>query len=88
MKNGKVMSRQDVFALIDGERDYQDYIQADWDDSSWSINDWVIFIERYIQQCKNHTGNRKDQMDSIRKIGALAIAAMEYNYTEKRIWKK
>lgn len=78
------MIRQDVYTLIDGEREYQDLKWANFDDSKWSINDWLVFIERYIFEARDVTGSPMLQMDNMRKIAALAIAAMEYNETNPR----
>jgi hypothetical protein len=78
------MTRSEVYTLIDGERRYQDKRWSDgFDDDAWGINDWIVFIERYIQEAKDRTGY-PNQMNSVRKIAALAVAAMEYNETEGR----
>ena len=77
--------REYVYKLIDGERDYQESKWSpDYDDSKWAINDWIVFIERYIAEAKNTTGHRAFQMDAMRKIGALAVAAMEHYETLPR----
>jgi hypothetical protein len=79
------MDRKDVYALIDGERDYQNTKwNDDYDDSQWAVGDWLTFIERYIFEARDVTGHPELMMDSIRKIGALAVAAMEYNDTNPR----
>ena len=82
------MKREDVYKLIDSEREYQinkwntpsndPHLQV-FDDSKWALNDWIIFIERYIQEAKSRTGYPESQKNSIRKIAALAVAALEYN---------
>lgn len=81
-----MMSREDAYKLIDGERDYQ--IQK-WspifDDDDWTPNDWIIFIERYVQEAKDNTGTFADQMASIRKIAGLAVAAMQHLPTPARM---
>lgn len=79
-----IMSRSDVYKLIDGERDYQDNKWRHLDDGEWAINDWIVFIERYVKECKEWTGHPNEQMDSMRKIGALAVASMEYKHTRPR----
>lgn len=79
-----VMVRADVYKLIDSERDYQEKTQAAWDDSRWSISDWVIFIRRYLQKIDDWTGHPKEQMDEMRKVAALAVAAMEFNRSRPR----
>jgi hypothetical protein len=78
--------REAVYKLIDGERDYQD---EKWynmvDDSQWSVNDWLVFIERYLYEARELTGNDGLMMDNIRKIAGLAVAAMEHNKTPSRV---
>lgn len=79
------MTRQQVYDLIDKERDYQiERWTGEFDDSQWAINDWLVFIERYIKKARDYTGFPVGQMNEIRKIAALAVAAMEYNHTLAR----
>ena len=77
-------NRKEVYKVIDEERDYQDDKWGDeLDDAQWAINDWIVFIERYIQEAKNNTG-QAEALDSVRKIAALAVACMEYNGALRR----
>ena len=79
------MERKQVYELIDGERAYQQSKWSpDFDDSKWSIGDWLVFIERYVQEGKNNLGYEKSK-DANRKIAALAVACMEYNDTNPRV---
>ena len=79
------MTREEVYKLIDGEREYQKFKWNQvFDDSKWSLSDWIVFIERYIQEAKNNTGFEKHEVDSIRKIAALAVACMEQHETLPR----
>lgn len=78
------MKRQDVYVLIDGERDYQNKKWGeDYNDKEWSIGDWLIFIERYVKEGKDKLGHPEER-DAIRKIAALAVACMEYYETMPR----
>jgi hypothetical protein len=83
--------REKVFEIISAERDYQDDFWSEFDDSEWHPADWLNFIKRYIRHAEEGTYGAKDlndykrhQMEQIRKIGALAVAAMEYNETPER----
>lgn len=85
------MDRQDVYKIIDGERDYQDQFWGDIDDSRWSPTDWCVFIRQYLDKAekamlgaKTVTIARDKQMENIRKIAALAVACMENNHTPER----
>lgn len=82
------MNRKDVYKLIDGERDYQDLDvhQVGHDDSKCSVADWLIFIEKQIEEAKVAVYNLRGDiaLEHIRKITALGIACMEYNDTKPR----
>lgn len=83
MKN--TLTRQEVYALIDGEREYQ---QVRWDtpenhQHNHSPQEWLTYIEDYTREAL-HVGCREaddvcleKQMAAIRKIAALAVAAIE-----------
>lgn len=78
------MSRSEVYHLINEERDYQDKKWTVYDDSSWSISDWVVFIRRYLKLIDTWTGHPREQMDEMRKVAALAVACMEFNGARSR----
>lgn len=80
------MTRPEVYNLIDGERNYQD---DRWNANSgtgegWhSPQEWLSFIQDYTSEAL-HVGTRQadryafeQQMECVRKIAALAVAAME-----------
>jgi hypothetical protein len=75
--------RQEIFDMIVEEREYQD---EKWvsDDSRWAINDWLEFIRRQIKIAHANTGDEPAAMCCVRKIAALAVAAMEYYDTPSR----
>jgi hypothetical protein len=76
--------RARIYEILDDERDYQDKKWVGYNDADWSINDWLLFIERQIAAAKAITGDNVGMMDFVRKIGGLAVAAMEHNHTEPR----
>jgi hypothetical protein len=87
------MIRDEVYELINVERAYQDKFWGDkYDDSKWSPAEWLNFIERYVESAKgagtyaatNLDEYRAYQMVALRKIAALAVAAMENNDTPAR----
>jgi D-aminopeptidase len=84
------MKREDVYKLIDGERDYQD---SRWNDSSEtrsgkpdildkdkSLAEWLNYIEFHLGEAKHavYALEPKKVRESIRKIAALAVVCMEY----------
>ena len=88
---GDNMKREDVYKLIDGERDYQNERWKNIKDEKWSPTDWCVFIRQYLEKAEVAMLGastieiaRNNQMANIRKIAALAVAAMEYNDTPDR----
>lgn len=80
-----------AFKIINSERDYQDIMWPDITDERWSPSDWLIFIKKYVEKAdealmgaKTVDEGRRRQMENIRKIAALAVAAMENNETPYR----
>ncbi len=74
------VARMQVYDAIDSERAYQhSKWSEEFDDSRWSLSDWIIFMERHIAEAKSSTGYPLNVLNSIRKIAALAVACMEHN---------
>lgn len=75
---GSVMKREEVYRLIDGERDYQNKV---WVDSGANeVGSHCALIERYARKGLDAwTDNKGDEagLDVIRKIAALCVRAME-----------
>lgn len=75
------MERQQVYKIIDGERDYQD---RKWGgrthDDKKSVGDFIVYMDQYLFRAKEYltkNPNKTYAMDAIRKLTALGIAAME-----------
>jgi hypothetical protein len=74
------------------ERKFQDEMWGDsFDDAGWSPAEWLIFIETYVNKakgallgCEDMADGHHKQMDNIRKIAALCVAAMENRGVVKR----
>jgi len=86
------LTRQHVYELIDGEREYQD--------KRWTIEtgarvvhspeEWLVYIEDYVNEAK-HIMSREaygicepKAMSIMRKIAAMAVCAMEQNGSTPR----
>jgi hypothetical protein len=74
------MNREHVYKLIDEERDYQD---KKWDCKYHSIEEWLVYIEDYVNETK-HLLSRNSSEESyikakwnLRKIAALGICSLE-----------
>lgn len=74
------MDRQDVYKVLDSEREYQN---RKWGgnvhDSQHSIGDWLTYMDYYLHQAKRTItkGNPIDALSELRKVTALGVAAME-----------
>jgi hypothetical protein len=76
------MIREEVYALIDGEREYQDRKWGGQEhDQQHPPEDFIVFISGYVrsalQGVYEGTQDREFILSCLRKIGALAVAAME-----------
>ena len=89
-------TRQEVYSLIDEERDYQDQKwnpQFTWTGGQHSVSEWILYIEDYVQEARNILARNPDPqatykaLDILRKIAAMSVAAMEQNGIVKRTSK-
>jgi|SRR5579872_93183 len=74
----KQVHRNEVFAAINAERDYQDSRHPG---HSHTALEFLAFIEEYTREAINmYTHhNEKRALKNVRKIAALAVACMEEN---------
>jgi hypothetical protein len=70
---GSVMERNEVYRMIDGERAYQ---QAQGWPNEHKPTKWLDIIEYYSQKAWSNT-HTEPLMDNLRKIAAVAVAALE-----------
>lgn len=87
------MERKQVYALIDGERDYQDRRWNEGTTSSGGIHspeEWLIYMQDYLTEAIHFASRANNEeafpkvMASIRKITAMGVAAMEQIPTPAR----
>jgi len=89
-----IMKREEVYYLIDGEREYQD---LKWSPETtlsgghhYSPEEWITYMEDYLSEAKHalsresHLTAYKRAMCCIRKVTALGVAAMEHIETQSR----
>ena len=88
------MKREDVYKLIDGEREYQnERWKEDIMPSGTHVHtpeEWIVYMEDYLDEAK-HICSRNEApgcyiqvMAIIRKVTAMGVASMEQNDTPKR----
>jgi len=81
------MKREDVYKLIDGERDYQN---KRWNRETTvsegyhqSPEEWIMYMEDYLAEAKHILSREPTQfanpqaMEIIRKVTAMGVSAME-----------
>lgn len=81
-------TRQEVYAVIDGERDYQD---ARWNQNTTStggvhsVTEFLVFMQSYLNQAIDQVSRNAEPeasqmaLDTIRKLTALGVVCMEQN---------
>jgi uncharacterized membrane protein len=88
------MSREEVFKVLDGEREYQnskwspyhltDGIPAD---HTKSVGDFITYMDDYFRKAKEQytteTGSR-GALENLRKVAALAVACFERHGVPER----
>jgi hypothetical protein len=82
------LTREAVYALIDGERAYQD---RRWNDDTTesggvhSFEEWFTYIEDYVSEAKHILSREPIQTARpkaaaiMRKVAGMAVCAMEHN---------
>lgn len=82
-KGLKAMTRRQVYALIDGERRYQDEVWGGLEhDRQHSLEEWIGFILERLARLGDLDGRLSSEDEdfrrvTLRKVAALAVAAME-----------
>ena len=83
------MKREDVYKLIDGEREYQN---TRWEegrpmiDAETPVAAWILYMETHLNLAKKEIYFLKKDvaLEQIRKVTALGVACMENNDTKAR----
>ena len=83
------MNRNDVYKLIDGERDYQDNLPPDRTDGrKQSVGEYVVMLFYYLTKAVEAwtmSAGDKEALKNIRKIAGICVHCMEEHDTEPRI---
>ena len=86
------MERVDVYDRINGERDYQEWrwekeIREGVPDEDKPPAEWLNYISQHLSvaETANYYFKKKDVMNEIRKIAALAVRAIEIHGCPERI---
>lgn len=77
------MDRLEIFNRITGERLYQDLMYVNREDgvpdNEKPVSEWLNYIEYHLHKAKqyNYKLSKEESLHELRKIAALAVAAME-----------
>lgn len=71
------MSRGEIFGQIESERAYQDGKWGHAFDDKNTINDWSVYIGRYVSRANADKLAPDGQRTALIKVAALAVAAIE-----------
>jgi hypothetical protein len=82
------LPRQDVYDLIDGERDYQDALgPGRTDGQQKSVGDYLVLLDRYVHEAKaSYVGVPGNllALDVVRKVAGIAVRCMEEHGAPQR----
>ena len=84
------MNRSDVYAAIDGERDYQDSLGPDRVEPSerpHSVGEYITMLSTYLRKAQDDWTLQAGEvaaLHQIRKIAAIVVHCMEDNGAPRR----
>lgn len=81
------MKREEVYKVIDGERDYQDSKWGVQNDLGKPTESYIVYMQAYLDQAvKDITFNSGDRkaLDTLRKVVGLGVACFESNGVPER----
>ena len=84
------MERNDVYKMIDGERNHQDTRwHGEIPDSEKSVAEWLTYIEIHLNKAKTSVYNldKIEALNELRKIAALSVCALEVHGCPPREYK-
>ena len=88
------VSREEVFNVINGEREYQNSVwnpTTTTSDGMHSFEEWYTYIQDYVREAQ-HILSRKPKQEAdllaahiMRKVAAMAVCSMEQNGAPPRV---
>lgn len=85
------MKRDDVYAALDIEREYQQRLWGEdgsrrppfpvaGEGPKHSVGNWIVFMRHYLRRAEDNLTTKSghyDALDELRKVAALAVACFE-----------
>lgn len=84
-----MISRPDVYAAIDGERDYQDTVWPENSGGQQTVAGYLVMLAKYLRDAEhawttNPGAAPVQALDVVRKIGGIAVHCMEDHGAPRR----
>jgi hypothetical protein len=73
-------TRNEVYAAIDSEREYQNKWSANGRSDDHEIETWLVYMDTYLRKAKDEaskTPDKSEALNMIRKVTALGVVCME-----------
>lgn len=93
LKQVNIMKREEVYKLINGERDYQDQLTdiRNWTEKernpAQSVGDFLTLLDVYVQRAQVEYADKAGNisaLDVIRKVAGIAVFCMELHGAPER----
>jgi hypothetical protein len=82
------MNRQEVYTIVDGERDYQDSLPPSRTDGrEHTVGEFLVMLQHYLNQAvEAWTLNPGDgaALDNVRKCAGICVKCMEVHGAPRR----
>ncbi len=75
-----MITREEVYKALDGERDYQDHkFEGNRSAIDRTLDEFILYIVQYAQEAAKLTTHmhESEALDWVRKVGALCVGCME-----------
>ena len=91
------MNRQDVYDIIDSERDYQEQKFGNSKSSSRkgsgerTLDEFALYIRGYAEDLAyigSHSTSKSNKIDAVRKIAGLCVQCLEQHVDDKESAKR
>lgn len=87
------MNRQEIYKVLDGERNYQDFKWGSTlsgnrpGNGERSVDEFVLYMEGYMRDAVHHASHYAEKekvLDSLRKVAGLAVSCFEQHGCPER----
>lgn len=88
-----MITREQVYAVLDGEREYQDRrwnVNTTPTEGQHTVTEWLVYMQDYVREAMTQVTRAADPaasrlaLNTIRKITAMGVACMEQHGAPER----